>query len=67
MRDGKVLWRNLRQDRVTIDELHTEMRLAGIGSLDEVAWAILEPNGKVSFLGRGKDTAQRDDSADGAA
>jgi uncharacterized membrane protein YcaP (DUF421 family) len=28
------------------------MRLAGIARLDDVAWAILEPQGKVSFIKR---------------
>jgi uncharacterized membrane protein YcaP (DUF421 family) len=31
------------------------MRLAGIASLDDVAWAILEPRGKISFIQRADD------------
>jgi uncharacterized membrane protein YcaP (DUF421 family) len=28
------------------------MRLAGIGRMEEVSWAILEPQGKISFIKR---------------
>lgn len=27
-----------------------EMRLAGIATIGDVAWAILEPQGKISFI-----------------
>jgi uncharacterized membrane protein YcaP (DUF421 family) len=30
------------------------MRLAGIGRLADVAWAILEPRGKISFIERSR-------------
>ena len=29
-----------------------EMRLAGIAHVEEVAWAVLETNGKISFIER---------------
>ena len=48
--DGKVLRRNLRRERITLEELGAEARLAQIGSLDDVRYALLETNGKVSFL-----------------
>ena len=44
IRDGKFLRANMRRERMTVMELESEMRLAGIGVLDDVAWAILEPN-----------------------
>jgi uncharacterized membrane protein YcaP (DUF421 family) len=50
--DGKVLERNLRRQRMTVEELGAEARQAQIGSLDEVRYAVLESNGKVSFLTR---------------
>src|SRR5919197_384480 len=50
VQDGRVIERNLHRDRLTVDELLEEARQQQIGSLDEVAWAVLEPNGKVSFL-----------------
>jgi uncharacterized membrane protein YcaP (DUF421 family) len=50
--DGKVLEKNLRRQRMTVEELGAEARMAQIGSLDEVRYAVLESNGKVSFLTR---------------
>ena len=52
VRDGEILRVNLRRDRLTLSEIESEMRLAGISSLQDVAWAIIEPNGKISFIGR---------------
>jgi uncharacterized membrane protein YcaP (DUF421 family) len=50
--DGRVLEKNLRRQRMTIEELGAEARLAQIGSLENVRYAVLESNGKVSFLTR---------------
>lgn len=60
--DGVLLRDNLRRDRMTVAEVESEMRLAGIGRLSDVAWAILEPQGKISFIRRDDDTpsAQQD-------
>jgi uncharacterized membrane protein YcaP (DUF421 family) len=48
---GNILERNLRRERLTVEELSAEARQQSIGSLDDVEWAVLETNGKVSFLG----------------
>jgi len=48
--DGRILERNLRRQRMTVEELGAEARLAQIGSLDDVRYAVLETNGKVSFF-----------------
>ena len=50
VRNGELIEQNMRRDRLTRDEVLSEMRLAGIGRLSEVAWAILEPQGKISFI-----------------
>jgi uncharacterized membrane protein YcaP (DUF421 family) len=52
IRDGTLIERNLRRDRMTRGEVESEMRLAGIASMRDVAWAILEPQGKISFIKR---------------
>ena len=52
VRDGEILRVNLRRDRLTLSEIESEMRLAGIATLQDVAWAIIEPNGKISFIGK---------------
>src|SRR4051794_16874621 len=48
--DGQVIERNLRRERITVEELAAEARQAQIGSLGDVRYAILETNGKISFL-----------------
>ncbi|MDR3645180.1 MAG: DUF421 domain-containing protein [Clostridia bacterium] len=48
--NGHILQHEMRRLRYTIDDLLEELRLAGYMSVDEVAWAIIETNGKVSFF-----------------
>lgn len=48
--DGVLIKDNLRRDRMTQSEVESEMRLAGIARMDQIAWAILEPQGKISFI-----------------
>src|SRR5215203_944220 len=50
VQDGDVIDANLRKERMTVEELLAEARLQQIASLDEVQWAVLESNGKVSFV-----------------
>jgi uncharacterized membrane protein YcaP (DUF421 family) len=48
--DGKLIDENLRRERLDVHEVAAEMRLQQIGSFEEVAWAILETNGSISFI-----------------
>ncbi|RYD42570.1 MAG: DUF421 domain-containing protein [Sphingomonadales bacterium] len=66
VRDGEIVTENLRRDRLTRDEILSEMRLAGIGRISDVAWAILEPQGKMSFI-RKDDHASLQQDQDGPA
>jgi uncharacterized membrane protein YcaP (DUF421 family) len=50
--DGRVLERNLRRQRMTREELASEARMQSISSLSEIRYAVLESNGRVSFLKR---------------
>ena len=50
VQDGKPIERNLRRERLTIDDLAESARLQGIGSLDDVAWGVLETSGSISFI-----------------
>jgi uncharacterized membrane protein YcaP (DUF421 family) len=49
--NGKPIERNLRRNRISIEELAAAARQNGIGSLDEVRWGVLETNGRISFIG----------------
>ena len=48
--DGELLERNLRRERMTVEEIRAEARLQSIGSLKDVRYAVLETNGKISFV-----------------
>jgi uncharacterized membrane protein YcaP (DUF421 family) len=49
---GRVIESNLRRQRMTVEELLAEARQQSIGGLDAVEYAVLETNGRVSFLKR---------------
>jgi uncharacterized membrane protein YcaP (DUF421 family) len=50
VQDGKPIERNMRRERLTMDDLAESARMQGIGSLDEVAWGVLETSGTISFI-----------------
>lgn len=67
IQDGSLLARNLNREGVDEDELAAEMRLAGIARLDQVAWAILEPQGRISFIRKDGEDPDPRGGEDGAA
>jgi uncharacterized membrane protein YcaP (DUF421 family) len=50
VQNGETIDRNLKNERLTLDELMEQARLQQIESLDEVKWAVLETNGSISFI-----------------
>ena len=50
LEDGKPIDRNLRRNRITIEELAAAARQEQLSSLDDVRWAVLETNGRISFI-----------------
>jgi uncharacterized membrane protein YcaP (DUF421 family) len=50
VRDGNVIEKNLKRERITVDEVAAEARMQQIASLDDVAWAVLETSGRISFI-----------------
>jgi uncharacterized membrane protein YcaP (DUF421 family) len=48
--DGKPIERNLRRNRITLEELAAAARQSQLDSLDDVRWAVLETNGRISFI-----------------
>ena len=51
---GRVLWRNLRLEYVTEQELRGKLRTQGVEDPREVAKAYLETDGQISVIKRGK-------------
>jgi uncharacterized membrane protein YcaP (DUF421 family) len=50
LRNGKPFDKAMHQERITEDEVKEEARKRGIADLSQVAWVILEPDGKFSFI-----------------
>ncbi|HEV7883321.1 MAG TPA: YetF domain-containing protein, partial [Solirubrobacteraceae bacterium] len=50
LEDGRPIERNMRRERITIEELRSAARQQQIGSLDGVRLAILETDGRISFI-----------------
>jgi uncharacterized membrane protein YcaP (DUF421 family) len=48
--NGEAIDRNLRNERLTVDEVMEQARLQQIESLSDVKWAVLETNGSISFI-----------------
>jgi uncharacterized membrane protein YcaP (DUF421 family) len=52
LEDGKPIEGNLRRERITVEELASQARTQQIDSLDKIKWAVLETNGRVSFIAK---------------
>ncbi|MBQ9802283.1 MAG: DUF421 domain-containing protein [Clostridia bacterium] len=50
IRHGKLDQREMRRIRISIDELISELRQSGVCSIEDVDYAILEQNGKISII-----------------
>jgi uncharacterized membrane protein YcaP (DUF421 family) len=50
VQDGKLIERNLKEERLTLDDVMEEARGNEIESLEEVKFAVVEAGGKMSFL-----------------
>lgn len=48
--EGRTIDRNLRRERITVEELEAQARLQQIERLDDVRLAVLETGGQVSFI-----------------
>lgn len=52
--DGKILIKSMQKANIDINDLLEQTRNAGYFDLDEISYAIMEANGKVSFLPKDK-------------
>ena len=48
--NGQLIDRNLRRERLTVDDLAEKARISEIESLEDIKWAVLETNGDISFI-----------------
>ena len=48
--NGEPIDKNLRRERLTIEEIAAQARLQQIERLSDVKWAVLETSGQISFI-----------------
>lgn len=54
VKGGRLLEREMRRLRVTVDDVEEQIRISGYTSLEEVAEIIIETNGQVSIIPKSK-------------
>lgn len=54
IKNGKMMTDNMAKNMITVDMLECEARIAGYFEIDEISMAILESNGKMSFMPKDK-------------
>jgi uncharacterized membrane protein YcaP (DUF421 family) len=48
---GKPVTKNLRRNRMTLEEVAAQARIAqGIARIEDIEWAVLETSGQISFI-----------------
>jgi uncharacterized membrane protein YcaP (DUF421 family) len=50
VQDGEPIERNLRRNRITMEELASQARGQQIASIADVEWAVLETGGGITFI-----------------
>jgi uncharacterized membrane protein YcaP (DUF421 family) len=50
VQDGKPIERNMRRERVTLEDIAAAARQQNIAAIADVQWAVLETNGQLSFI-----------------
>jgi uncharacterized membrane protein YcaP (DUF421 family) len=59
VKDGEALTDRLRRERVSMADLEEAARMEGFANLSDVAFGVLETDGRISFV-RKTDTSDRD-------
>jgi uncharacterized membrane protein YcaP (DUF421 family) len=50
VQDGKPIQKNLKRERVTIEDLAAAARRQNIAKIADVQWAVMETSGAISFI-----------------
>lgn len=63
VKDGKILYKNMRKELITQEELLSQMRVSGCEKIDDVKCAYMEGDGRISIIsydqkGMGQDKAK---------
>jgi len=52
VKDGRMLWRNMRRELITESELMSQVRAAGVEDLEKVRLAVMEGDGHISVVSK---------------
>jgi uncharacterized membrane protein YcaP (DUF421 family) len=52
VQDGRPIERNMRRERITLEDIQEEARQVQIASVADLRWAILEDGGRISCIPR---------------
>jgi uncharacterized membrane protein YcaP (DUF421 family) len=52
VQDGRVIERNMHRERITREDIEEQARQQQIASVSDLRWAILEDDGRISFISR---------------
>jgi uncharacterized membrane protein YcaP (DUF421 family) len=66
VRHGELVAASLGRERIVPEEIFSAMHKAGIERLEDVAWAILESDGKIAIIRAGGGEVHNPDSEKGA-
>ncbi len=50
VQDGRAIEKNMKRERITVEEVVVAARQQQVASLDRIAWAVLETSGKISII-----------------
>jgi len=50
VQDGRAIEKNMKRERITVEEVMVAARQEQVASLDRIAWAVLETSGKISII-----------------
>lgn len=59
VRNGELILQHMHHERVSADEVFSEMHKSGLEKLSQVKWAILEADGKISIISHQPGEARR--------
>ncbi len=62
IKDGEMIFRNMRQEMITTEELNSQLRQQGVEHCSEVKVAYIEGDGRISIIRRDKETTGQTDA-----
>lgn len=63
MNKSGVIGKNLKKARLTLDDLISEARIQGYFDINDIAYAIMEDSGNISFLSYQSENEEKNNSA----